>query len=418
MGGRQSRHRPSAAASTVGSSQQQPPGPAQPAGYPPSTVYVPPPGPYVSNGQLYGGWRPPYPQQPAPQYPPPGAPPPPFPHAGPARPAAPTSGPAAPAPAAGPAQELTQTATIRNAVNLKKNTLEVTPLPGQPNKLAISFTFDASQPCAVTTFVVATEEPARGCRLAPAKQEPAPPVLYEKGLGLKFPLAGAGADGAAQHVIDMSLYEEAQLLTSSRDTFPLVVRLETVTDKGKREGHTLQDLRPGGEQQPWVQSQTTFAVLHREEDGSYAVRAVKQKIWVEGVSYELQEIYGLEQSVAAARADDPDNEERLCVICLVNERDTTVLPCRHMCMCHECAQELRKQTSKCPICRNQVESLLHIKMYKGPKPAPQQAMTERQVADARAANAAVEAAEAAVSGSPSGSGSAAPPAAVPVAAHV
>ena len=46
--------------------------------------------------------------------------------------------------------------------------------------------------------------------------------------------------------------------------------------------------RPGGEQQPWVQSQTTFAVLHREEDGSFAVRAVKQKIWVEGVSYELQ----------------------------------------------------------------------------------------------------------------------------------
>ena len=146
--------------------------------------YPPQPGQYVSNGQMYGSWRPAYPQQPAPQYPgapPPGAPPPPFPHAGPARPAAPAGGPA-PAPAAGPAQELTQTATIRNAVNLKKNTLEVAPLPGQPNKLAISFTFDASQPCAVTTFVAATEEPARGCRLAPAKQEPAPPVLYEKGV--------------------------------------------------------------------------------------------------------------------------------------------------------------------------------------------------------------------------------------------
>lgn len=60
-----------------------------------------------------------------------------------------------------------------------------------------------------------------------------------------------------------------------------------------------------------------------------------------------------------------DAEERLCVICLVNERDTTVLPCRHMCMCHDCAQELRRQTSKCPICRNHVESLLHIKMQKG-----------------------------------------------------
>ena len=25
-----------------------------------------------------------------------------------------------------------------------------------------------------------------------------------------------------------------------------------------------------------------------------------------------------------------DDEERLCVICLVNERNTTVLPCRHV----------------------------------------------------------------------------------------
>ena len=63
-------------------------------------------------------------------------------------------------------------------------------------------------------------------------------------------------------------------------------------------------------------------------------------------------------------------EERLCVICLVNDRNTTVLPCRHMCMCNECAQELRKQTSRCPICRNHVESLLHIKMQK--KPSRQQ----------------------------------------------
>lgn len=37
---------------------------------------------------------------------------------------------------------------------------------------------------------------------------------------------------------------------------------------------------------------------------------------------------------------------------------------RHMCMCGDCATELRKQTSKCPICREQVDSLLHIKMQK------------------------------------------------------
>lgn len=37
---------------------------------------------------------------------------------------------------------------------------------------------------------------------------------------------------------------------------------------------------------------------------------------------------------------------------------------RHMCMCKDCAQELAKQTSKCPICRNTIESLLHIKVQR------------------------------------------------------
>ena len=43
-------------------------------------------------------------------------------------------------------------------------------------------------------------------------------------------------------------------------------------------------------------------------------------------------------------------------------RDTTALPCRHMCMCHTCANELKTQTNKCPICRNVISSLLHIKI--------------------------------------------------------
>lgn len=162
----------------------------------------------------------------------------------------------------------------------------------------------------------------------------------------------------------------------------MVIRLEVISDKGSKNGHTLDELEvPGDEQKDWIQSQTTFARLVKEEDGAWRIRVIKQKIWVEGVSYELQEIYGLEQASAASSSaagvttgaggagstalsggGGDDGEERLCVICLVNLRDTTVLPCRHMCMCHECAKELRKQSSKCPICRNHVESLLHIRI--------------------------------------------------------
>ena len=49
---------------------------------------------------------------------------------------------------------------------------------------------------------------------------------------------------------------------------------------------------------------------------------------------------------------------------MTEPRDTTVLPCRHMCMCSECAKVLRMQSEKCPICRTPIEQLLQIKISK------------------------------------------------------
>ncbi|KAK9905555.1 hypothetical protein WJX75_002064 [Coccomyxa subellipsoidea] len=341
MGAGPSRHRPRP--------QQQ--------AYPPPNVYQqqgPPPfyqdPQFISNGH-YGAWRPPYPPAgpfapPHPHFRPPGPP---------MHPPQHHPLPVQPAP-----EQLTQTATIRNAVNLKKNSLRLEPVDGDSSRLAVHFDFDASEPCCVTTFFVVMEDVSKACALTQLKQAVTEPVLYEKGLGLKFP-----KDGSAHAVLDVALYEEQELTTADGDTYPLVIRMETITDKGKADGHTLQELRPGTAQKVWVQSQTTFAVLVKDEEGHWCARVLKQKIWVEGVSYELQEIYGMQTSASIPSGGEgtlEEAEERLCVICLVNERDTTVLPCRHLCMCHDCAQELRKQTSKCPICRNHVNSLLHIKM--------------------------------------------------------
>lgn len=44
-------------------------------------------------------------------------------------------------------KSLLKTETIRNAVNVKKDRIRITPLPGDPTKLAVSFEFDASSPC-------------------------------------------------------------------------------------------------------------------------------------------------------------------------------------------------------------------------------------------------------------------------------
>lgn len=56
--------------------------------------------------------------------------------------------------------------------------------------------------------------------------------------------------------------------------------------------------------------------------------------------------------------DDGEGDE--CVICLTNAKDTAVIPCRHLCLCKDCAEPLRRQSPKCPVCRGPIDQLLHI----------------------------------------------------------
>lgn len=183
-------------------------------------------------------------------------------------------------------------------------------------------------------------------------------VQYDKGTDLKFP-----APGAAPVIINSTCIKDWTSMPADR--FPIVVRLEALTDEGRAQGRTFNSVEVGGELAPWLQSQTTYARMQRLDDGAWAPNNVTQKLWFNGQIFEVQEIYGLEQGRPAEGQvveghDEVEGNE--CVICMSEPRDTTALPCRHMCMCHTCANELKTQTNKCPICRNVFTELLHIKI--------------------------------------------------------
>ncbi|KXZ56576.1 hypothetical protein GPECTOR_1g518 [Gonium pectorale] len=267
-------------------------------------------------------------------------------------------------------QECQTTATVRNQVNLRKQTLALEKT-AQPGVFNITFSFDASTPCRVTTFVCAREDVTRSCRIT-SPFPAAPAVSYPKGLNHKFP--GPGVSG---HVINTVRAPARELTSVTSDVFPVVIRLEALNADiaagaaGTSDAHSLSSLEPGCELPAWVQSQTTYARLVKEDDGAWGLRVIKQKIWVKGTAYELQEIYGMEQGKPGGSAEDgyEDVDGNECVICMSAPRDTTALPCRHMCMCHSCASALKTQTNKCPICRNEIESLLHIKISSKPPAA-------------------------------------------------
>ena len=82
---------------------------------------------------------------------------------------------------------------------------------------------------------------------------------------------------------------------------------------------SAQELEAGASQKHWVQSQTTIAEIDRDTDGAFIPRVLKQKIWVEGISYELQEIFGMEYAsgkgageVGSAISDASDTLRFLC----------------------------------------------------------------------------------------------------------
>ncbi|WOL19340.1 hypothetical protein Cni_G28138 [Canna indica] len=255
--------------------------------------------------------------------------------------------PYGPPPPPPPYVEHQKAVTIRNDVNIKKESLRVKPDEQNPGRFLVAFTFDATVAGSITVFFFAKE--GTNCDLTATKEDLLKPVTvqFKEGLGQKFMQpSGTG--------IDFSMFDESELVKEGEhDVYPLAVKAEACPSI---------DQVAGGENQKLEirNSQITQALFEKKENGEYHVHVVKQILWVNQTRYELQEIYGIGNSVDNdTDTNDPGKE---CVICLSDPRDTTVLPCRHMCMCSNCAKVLRFQTNRCPICRQPVERLLEIKV--------------------------------------------------------
>ncbi|GKV12218.1 hypothetical protein SLEP1_g23397 [Rubroshorea leprosula] len=176
------------------------------------------------------------------------------------------------------------------------------------------------------------------CNLTPMKANYLAPVTmhFEQGLGQKFRQPSGTR-------IDFSMFEESELLKEGDevDIYPLAVKAEASPVNHSSEGNPVSGV---------TNSQITRAVFEKEK-GEYQLKVVEQILWVHGIRSVLQEIYGIGNSVDGDGDVDANDPGKKCVICLSEPRDTTVLPCRHMCMCSGCAKVFRFQTNRCPICR-------------------------------------------------------------------
>nr|XP_045369516.1 E3 ubiquitin ligase RNF157 isoform X4 [Camelus bactrianus] len=254
--------------------------------------------------------------------------------------------------AAPPPQEPVK--TLRSLINIRKDTLrlvkcaEEVKTPGEETGRAkvhynVEFTFDTDARVAITIYYQATEEFQNGIASYIPKENSlqSETVHYKRGVCQQFCLPS--------HTVDPSEWAEDELgFDLDREVYPLVVH--AVVDEGDEYfGHC----------------HVLLGTFEKHTDGTFCVKPLKQKQVVDGVSYLLQEIYGIEnkyntQESKVAEDEVSDNSAE-CVVCLSDVRDTLILPCRHLCLCNTCADTLRYQANNCPICRLPFRALLQIR---------------------------------------------------------
>ncbi|KAF3666391.1 putative E3 ubiquitin-protein ligase LUL3 [Capsicum annuum] len=170
----------------------------------------------------------------------------------------------------------------------------------------------------ITIFYFAKE--GDNCKFSPVYPEIKPvKIPFKKGLGQKFcQPSGTGVDLGFFDVNDLSKPLQGE------EIFPLVISAESclpsIPPAENYNGKSL-DKSP--------HSQITEAVLvKKSNEDHFQVKVIKQILWIEGVRYELREIYGINNSDETNVKDDESGKE--CVICMTEPKDTAVLPCRHM----------------------------------------------------------------------------------------
>lgn len=98
-------------------------------------------------------------------------------------------------------------------------------------------------------------------------------------------------------------------------------------------------------------------------------RLVRQKVELKNQSYIVGEIYGIE-SVNGNQVVNHSSIEQLCKICMDKVIDIIALPCRHMCLCIDCAKlynesnsnMTKKMKPECPICVQRIRGFVHLRL--------------------------------------------------------
>jgi len=241
-----------------------------------------------------------------------------------------------------PRLDVQPTTVVKNPVYLRKESLRLRQNASNPKKWNIEFLFDATTRVKIIVYVMATESSDPLTSLPSFESDVSFSQDFPAGLNQSYKSLDDEAFDLGQYSVDSLKYN----YSLSPNKFPLIIHLVAMGD-GSSEV---------------VQSQysyLTFKEIINQDPLRWDVSVIYQKVQYGQKVWEVKEMFGIDRAAAGDSSADI-TAGRECVVCLSEERDTAVLPCRHMCLCAACAVIMRIHSNTCPVCRQPAESLLQL----------------------------------------------------------
>jgi hypothetical protein len=256
----------------------------------------------------------------------------------------PRRGPGAGGDALAPQPELRKADNVRVAANVRKDSVQLARAPD--GRLCVEFEFDAECAGMVEVHLVA-ERLSAGAWSSRVASEACERAAFSPGKAQRHRSAA---------MLDLSALPADKLLYhKGSKTVPLVVVLRR--DEGRHEDPPQQRL---------ADLQCVLLTLTRKEElagasasAGWGVAEFQRAIALGSTLFVVKELYGTSAG-DGAEEDDGASGAKECVVCLSEARNTTILPCMHMCLCIDCAKRLRTSDAKCPLCRSHIKEFWQL----------------------------------------------------------
>ena len=276
---------------------------------------------------------------------------------------------------------------VPNQVHVRPGSVSFARRGGLQDQWALEFTLDTSPGgCLVTVSAcLPGNEPTAEVELV----APGPYVLTQPSRGYRFSARVDAEVLRSALESDRGGTDAMRKLGKAKVGDPGVLLLLAVEPLGEGGAHERGEFVPKDPSGGLVE--LTYVAVELGREGLGSVQVVGQRMRdPEGALYDLADFYGGAEAHDAGfgmdgegdeEEEEGDDDESECVVCMTSEPDTACVPCRHLCLCRACAQQLRHQTTKCPICRSPISCLVAI----GPLASPSDPAAEGEAAATPAA---------------------------------